>query len=85
MFEHTNSKKPEARKQGRTSVDLEMRKRKGGALPLPAKAIMMDANNHWPTMYLTIGRYRFPRCKGRSHVICSKCSTSDRKIALCLN
>ena len=25
--------KPEARKQGRTSVDLEMKKRKGGALP----------------------------------------------------
>ena len=77
--------KPEARKQGRTSVDLETKKRKGGALPLPAKAIMMDANNHWPTIYLTIGRYRFPRCKGRSHVICSKCSTSDRKMALCLN
>ena len=35
----------------------------------------MDANDHWSTMYLTIGRYRFPRCKGRSHVICSKCST----------
>ena len=62
-----------------------MKKRKGGALPLPAKAIMMDANNHWSTMYLTIGRYRFPRCKGRSHVICSKCSTPDRKMALCLN
>ena len=62
-----------------------MKKRKGGALPLPAKAIMMDANNHWPTMYLPIGRYRFPRCKGRSHVICSKCSNSDIKVVLCLN
>ena len=67
--------KPEAKKQGRTSVDLEVKKRKGSAHLLPAKAIRMDANDHWPTMYLTIGRCRFPGCKGRSHVICSKCST----------
>ena len=73
-----------SKKQGRTSVDLEM-KRKGGALPLSAKAIRMDANDHWLTMYLTIGRCRFPRCKGRNHVICSICSTSDRKMALCSN
>ena len=73
------------KKQGRTSVDLEMKKRKDGVLPLPAKAFMMDANDDWPTMYLTIGRCRFPGCKGRSHVICSKCSTSDIKMALCLN
>ena len=57
----TGSKK----KQGRTSVDLEVKKRKGGALPLSTKAIMMDANDHWPTMYLTIGRCRFPGSKGR--------------------
>ena len=65
MFQHTNSKNRKQKKQGRTSVDLEVKKRKGGALPLSTKAIMMDANDHWPTMYLTIGRCRFPGCKGR--------------------
>ena len=43
-----------SKKQGRTSVELEVKKRRGSALPLLAKAIRMDANDYWPTMYLTI-------------------------------
>ena len=72
--------KPEARKQGIQIVELKVKKRRGSALTLPAKAIMMNANDHW-----IVGRCRFAGCKECSHVICSKCSTSDIKVALCLN
>ena len=86
MFEHTNSKhRKQENKEEQVLIWKYVKKRKGGALPLPAKTIMMDANDLWPTMYLTMGRCRFPGCKGRSHVISSKCSTSGIKMALCLN
>ena len=52
------------KKQGRTSVDLEVKKKKDGVLPpLPAKAIMMNTNDHWLTMYLTIGDADFQDVK----------------------
>ena len=51
MFEHSNSK-TSSKKTGKPSVEteLEVKKRRGGALPLPAKAIRMDANGYWLTM-----------------------------------
>ena len=70
------SAKTEARKQGRPSVELEVKKRRGSAFPLPSKAIRMDANDYW-SYVLNYREMQISGCKGRSHVICSKCCNSD--------
>ena len=54
-------------------------KRRRGAVPVP-KAIRTNQTE----MTTTIGRCKNPGFKGRSRVICRKCSTDDVKVNLCL-
>ena len=49
MFEHANSKN---RKQENKEEQLLIWKWRGSALPLLAKAIRMDANDHWPNTHV---------------------------------
>ena len=67
----------EAKKRGRPSLELDDHKRHrgGGIVVMPPKAIRLDGHQHWPEHARDTGRCRFPKCKGKTHVICRKCCT----------
>jgi hypothetical protein len=68
--------KTEIRKGGRPSLsqvqsDIEVKKKKPNASPVPVQEIRRDETGHWPTFTEKRGRCRKPNCVGIPKVMCT--------------
>jgi len=72
--------KTEIRKRGRlVQLDIEVKKKKPNAAPVPVQEIRRDETGHTPTFTETIGR-----CKKTNSVGIPKVMYTKHKIYLCL-
>lgn len=70
-------------KRGRPSlsqVEIDVKKKKGNAAPIPPVDVRLDETNHFPTWNGSRVRCKMPKCNSQTYVTCAKCS-----IALCFN
>lgn len=69
-------------RRGRPSNDLEIelqaKKRKGPAVPVPPRDVRQDQQAHWPRWLEKRQRCKLPGCSGYTWTECSKC-----KVGLC--
>lgn len=58
--------------------DIQVKKKKPNASPVPVQEIRRDETGHWPTFTEKRGRCKKPNCVGVPKVMCTKC-----KVHLC--
>ncbi|XP_064461536.1 piggyBac transposable element-derived protein 3-like isoform X2 [Ornithodoros turicata] len=77
-------KRMQKRKRGCPSNEvesqLEEKKRRGRAAPVPQQDVRLDGVCHFPVFLNKRQRCKHPQCTGKSLVLCEKC-----QVALCLN
>ena len=77
------------KRKGRPSANsiasqLEQKKHRGPANPLPPDADRLDGVGHWVTFAEKRGRCKLPNCTGIIKTQCSKCCENGANIYLCV-